>query len=260
MKWIDAIIKVLNDSDGAMHYKEIAERIVEDGLRQDVGENSANIVNSYINQEINQKKDDSLIISGNNKGEYSLRSKEDKVPNNEDVQKDVQKQTDTIIQAFGMYWERDLILWSSTSPPILGTPSKKKIGHDQVDFSGQKGVYLLYDGRDVIYVGQTTNTLGARLKDHTTDRLKGRWDRFSWFGLLNVTDKGELEESPISPTYENIIDTLEAILIEGLEPPQNRKIGDSFGKIEYIQEEDPEFKEQEKKKFLEDLLQSQKSQ
>jgi hypothetical protein len=37
-----------------------------------------------------------------------------------------------------------------------------------------------------------------------------------------------------------IVATMEALLIEGLEPPQNRRRGDDFRAIEYIQREDPE--------------------
>jgi hypothetical protein len=35
------------------------------------------------------------------------------------------------------------------------------------------------------------------------------------------------------------------LLIEALEPPQNRKRGDDFSAIEYIQDIDPELKERE---------------
>jgi hypothetical protein len=38
---------------------------------------------------------------------------------------------------------------------------------------------------------------------------------------------------------------LEALLIEALEPPQNRKRGDDFSAIEYIQDIDPELRERE---------------
>ena len=248
MPWKDAIIKILENSDSAMGSSDIAGRIVEDGLRTKVGATPANTVNREIRSSLKIERNDSPFISVG-RGQYFLRSKH--VPNNEDFQDE--EDNTAIIRAFGMYWERDSISWSS-SPPILGVQQK---GADPVNFSDQIGVYLLHDGRDVIYVGQTTDTLGKRLKAHTTDRLKGRWDRFSWFGLLNVTDKGKLENSPILLTFEKIIEALEAVLIEGLEPPQNRRAGDNFKDIEYIQEEDPEFKKQEKKKLLEDIMQSQ---
>jgi hypothetical protein len=47
------------------------------------------------------------------------------------------------------------------------------------------------------------------------------------------------EEQPKVLPQEVIVATMEALLIEGLEPPQNRR-GDDFRAIEYIQREDPE--------------------
>ncbi|MBK8385370.1 MAG: hypothetical protein IPL11_06765 [Candidatus Accumulibacter sp.] len=43
----------------------------------------------------------------------------------------------------------------------------------------------------------------------------------------------------------SMIGTLEALLIESLEPPQNRKRGDDFSAVEYIQDIDPELRERE---------------
>lgn len=37
MKWRDAIITVLQDADGAMHYTEIAEEIAKRKLRKNLG-------------------------------------------------------------------------------------------------------------------------------------------------------------------------------------------------------------------------------
>jgi predicted GIY-YIG superfamily endonuclease len=84
-----------------------------------------------------------------------------------------------------------------------------------VDFAEQLGVYLLYDRRDVVYVGRTdTRRLGKRLYEHTTDRLSGRWDRFSWFGLCPVTKEGKLGEPAIRLNdAEALTKVLEAILI-----------------------------------------------
>jgi len=49
-----------------------------------------------------------------------------------------------------------------------------------VDFSGQRGVYVLSDHHTVIYVGRAVERdLGQRLYEHTLDRLSGRWNRFS---------------------------------------------------------------------------------
>ena len=68
----------------------------------------------------------------------------------------------------------------------------------------------------------------------------GRWNRFSWFGVYPVAESGELETEAIG-TYnlDMLIVTMEALLIEGLEPPQNRKRGDDFRAVEFLQVEDP---------------------
>ena len=139
--------------------------------------------------------------------------------------------------ALGMFWERDLVSWSG-KPSILGA---EQPGAASVNMTDQNGVYLLHDFRDIVYVGRATEaSLGSRLYAHTRDRLKTRWNRFSWFGFRAVDDNGTL--GPISKTYElrDVVVAMEALLIEALEPPQNRKGGDGFQGIEYIQAEDPE--------------------
>jgi hypothetical protein len=120
----------------------------------------------------------------------------------------------------------------------------------------QRGVYLLHDVQRVIYVGQVADQpLGKRLSQHTIDRLNGRWDRFSWFGIRRVTTDGKLMDADLKNlTAANIITTLEALLIEGLEPPQNRKRGEDFGAVEYLQVENPKHKKQEFKSQLADLM------
>jgi predicted GIY-YIG superfamily endonuclease len=162
-----------------------------------------------------------------------------------------EKDTGGIVKAFGMYWQRDWVEWT-IKPTLMG----QQEGADFVNFADQVGVYLLYDGREVVYVGRTTdNRLGARLSDHTRDRLNGRWDRFSWFGLLNVTDDGKLAQGETAEiTQEDIIVTIEALLIEGLEPRQNRKRGDAFRAVEYLQAQDPELLKKKKKKLAEEML------
>ena len=115
-----------------------------------------------------------------------------------------------------------------------------------VDFGKQKGIYILYDHHTVVYVGRSIDrTLGTRLFEHTVDRLGSRWNRFSWFGLLDVTEAGNLREASVNISLASLVATLEALLIEALEPPQNRRRGDDFTVIEYIQDIDPELREKE---------------
>ncbi|MEL5850021.1 MAG: GIY-YIG nuclease family protein [Candidatus Igneacidithiobacillus chanchocoensis] len=149
---------------------------------------------------------------------------------------------ESVIRCLGMYWQRELVVWKN-DPKIFG---KQQALSKPVDFGSQRGIYILYDHHTVVYVGRSVDRpMGRRLYEHTIDRLGSRWNRFSWFGLLDVTDDGKLVEVPIKVTLPSIIATLEALLIEALEPPQNRKRGDDFSVMEYIQDIDPEIKERE---------------
>jgi hypothetical protein len=163
---------------------------------------------------------------------------------------EVEEQYD-IISSFGMFWRKDAVEWTAT-PKLLGM---QQIGATPVDFCKQLGIYLLYDGREVIYVGRTTDRpLGRRLYEHTSDRMSARWDRFSWFGLLPVSDSGQLGSLPETYDAAKLIPTLEAILIEALEPRQNRKRGDDLAAVEYIQRLDPEIEKKRVKAILDTAL------
>lgn len=148
-----------------------------------------------------------------------------------------------LISAFGMFWNRDQVDWKKgRNVKILG----HQAGEDSsVNVADQVGVYLLHDGARTIYVGRVSAPrLGMRLWEHTKDRLSGRWDRFSWFGLRPVLSNGKLGDPAENFGTDLVVATMEALLIEGLEPPQNRRQGDAMVGQEYQQSVDHELKEQ----------------
>ena len=100
----------------------------------------------------------------------------------------------------------------------------------------------------------TDRALGTRLYEHTLDRMSARWNRFSWFGLLPVSDAGALGRLPDTFDATKMIPALEAILVEALEPRQNRKRGDDLAAVEYVQDEDPEIRRRRMKEFLEQAI------
>jgi hypothetical protein len=55
---------------------------------------------------------------------------------------------------------------------------------------------------------------------------------------------------------EVVIVTMEAVLIEGLEPRQNRKRGDDFQALEFLQKEDPNLLRDRKAAVARELLES----
>lgn len=257
LKWKEAIERVLNEEKKQLHYTEIAELIAERGYRKSLGATPQDTVSAQLSTDV--KKIDS-IFAKTDKGYYILRkylnqtdsnSTDDNEPeiiNDKIVTKDNHK----IINAFGIYWNRNLVHWKS-QPDLLGI---QQIGATEVNFKDQIGIYLLHDSRETIYVGQAIEqSLGKRLKDHTTDRLAGRWDRFSWFGFYPVTEDAKLNLSVKFKefTIQNLGDIMEAILIESIEPRQNRKQGNSFVGLEYLQVEAPEIKKKLKQQLILEL-------
>jgi len=86
----------------------------------------------------------------------------------------------------------------------------------------------------MIYVGQVGSgraTLYGRLRRHRHDSLAGRWDHFSWFGLLRVMGNGKLVKAKKkkSAPLTTILNQMEAVLIASSEPVLNKQ-GGKFGK------------------------------
>lgn len=73
---------------------------------------------------------------------------------------------------------------------------------------GQNGVYALYHGEKLYYVGLATN-LRNRLKTHLKDRHAGKWDHFS---VYLTTDSDHLKD-------------LESLLLRVLFPSGNKQKG-----------------------------------
>lgn len=259
MSWREAIEKVLAEEARPLHYSEISELILSKGYYKTEGATPDATVNAQISASIKHEKENSPFLRVS-RGTFALRSAGAQAaaatakpavalpPATQKVLKQAQTASieedadESVIRCLGMYWQRDLVVWKN-DPRIFG---KQQALSKPVDFGSQRGIYILYDHHTVVYVGRSVDRpMGKRLYEHTIDRLGSRWNRFSWFGLLNVTDEGKLVEAPIKVTLPSLIATLEALLIEALEPPQNRKRGDDFSVMEYIQDIDPEIKERE---------------
>jgi len=256
LTWRKAIDKILAASPTPLHYNEITEQIISEGLRRTVGATPAATVNAQISASIKHDAENSPYVRVA-KGTFTLKkrtSASSVVPKKltpEIIESEDAEEQYDIISSFGMFWRKDAVEWGAT-PKLLGM---QQIGATPVDFNKQLGIYLLYDGREVIYVGRTTDRpLGRRLYEHTIDRMSARWDRFSWFGLLPVSDSGSLGSLPAQYVAAKLIPALEAILIEALEPRQNRKRGDDLAAVEYIQRVDPEIEKKRVKATLDAAL------
>lgn len=250
--WRKAIEKVLSDAPTALHYKDVTDRIISDGLRKSLGATPSATVRSLLATGV-MNEGSNCPFRKVGRGMYEWQ-RDCCLPSSQallSLPEEEEEAQYEIITSFGMFWRKDAIDWCST-PKILGM---QQIGAEAVNFFNQRGIYLLYDGREVIYVGRTTDrALGQRLYEHTKDRLSARWDRFSWFGLLPISEEGKLGTMTDSYQSAKLIPAIEAILIEALEPRQNRKRGDDLSAVEYIQEEDPEIKKKKTIQSLDQLL------
>lgn len=262
LKWKEAIEKVLEEEKKSLHYTVIAELIAERGYRKSLGATPQDTVSANLTTDINTNKEKSIFTKVD-RGYYILRkflddssqllTDDEEIKETETIcETKPKKERHKIINAFGIFWSRNLVHWK-TSPDLLGI---QQIGASEVNFKDQIGIYLLHDSRETIYVGQAIDqTLGQRLKNHTTDRLGGRWDRFSWFGFYPVNENGKLK-SDIKfndLSVQNLGDIFEAILIESIEPRQNRKQGNLFYGLEYLQQEAPEIKKRFKEQLIKEL-------
>ena len=139
------------------------------------------------------------------------------------------------IKNFGLMWERDKVAWSGVRGNAGHLRGYGPIGHakrdqHETDFREQIGVYILYEDSKVLYVGQAGargQSLYKRLKDHTTDHLADRWNRFSWFGIRIVNQTGRLSAAKgqltRTVTAELMLDLIEGLLINVVEPPLNKQ-------------------------------------
>jgi hypothetical protein len=252
--WKEAVIQVLAKAGSSLRSEEIADEVGRLKLRADLGATPNNTVHSIVSQSIKIDGANSPFVK-TGPSEFSLRDSAGTALSpkaSTELLVDLESASPTgLIQAFGMYWRRADVSWK-VNPKLLGQQNPDSTA---VDFNEQRGVYLLHDGREVMYVGRTIDrSLGRRLNEHLTDRLGGRWDRFSWFGLRPVDNSGRLSPYQAKLVEEaEIIAIMEALLIEGLEPRQNRKRGDDFRAVEYIQARDPDLERARKQELLRDI-------
>ena len=235
LPWQEAIHTVLSSAKGPLTCQDIADRIFAERLRRNVGATPPQTVAAQFSVSLRNDPNSPYLRVA--RGLYTLKALASRGAqvDAEEID-DPERATETgALRAFGMFWRRDLVFWTGEGKLLR----KQGAGASDVDFAGQIGVYLLHDRERVIYVGRATDTLYARIKAHISDRLGGRWDRFSWFGIRSVTEKGNLADDAVPWSQDVVVETMEALLIESLEPPLNRRRGDNFSAVEYLQATDP---------------------
>ena len=133
--------------------------------------------------------------------------------------------TPILIKTYGEFWDPDLVNWNNTWR-LLGRPSAKS-KKAAVNVYEERGVYVLYKEYEPVYVGKAdSQSIGYRLQLHRQSHSKGpRWDQFSWFGICGLTPKNRVRsiKTAFHPKTDELIATLEALLIVAIEPRLNRR-------------------------------------
>ena len=230
LSWAEAVLKVLRETNGPLHYTEVERQIMEQGLRPKIA-NSQATTNSALRSLMSASGRNGVREIYNQKGVYALESIAREL-NRKLREEEAAAQNSGVIkiEAFGLFWRRGLVDWES-GPRLLGQQSKDSI---VVDFADQDGIYVLHDSREVMYVGKTytpTSNYGLyrRLKDHNDDPRKTvYWDGFSWFGFKPVAQDGRLLQPSDNATLESVIDLIETIFIETLLPRLNQQSGEGM--------------------------------
>jgi hypothetical protein len=145
-----------------------------------------------------------------------------------------------VIRSIGLYWNADDVFWGRQKHRgrLLGVSKEKKKGK-HVDFRDQIAVYVLYADFQPIYAGQVGSgkqRLFERLKQHRNGDLRGRWNRFSWYGLRYVLKSGKLsnENRSFHPSLAVVLNHVEGILVDATEPGQNRQSGRFGSEVEWF--------------------------
>ncbi len=149
----------------------------------------------------------------------------------------------SFIQNFGIRWQRQFVHFGrrGSHPKCLAgylVTERVKV----VDFWQQTGVYALYDGPELVYVGRATEgqqPLGSRLAAHDRDPKKAdRWTAFSWFGFRKANKDGSLQPEFLPNRNIGTRDAaqiVEGLLIEFLSPRLNNRGGDLADVEHYAQ-------------------------
>ncbi len=270
MKWKYAIMKVLYDNPEPMHYGNVANEVITKSLRDKFGATPANTVNvllfkhkdvfEYVDSDdcegwrLKQPIDTAeqaemekqflqrmSILNDRLQSENGIIPQEDfdsdesddESLNDNDSQQ-AQKQTN-FVTSRGYLWRRDSCQIKNGSLMLLGLQNTKD-PNQYIDFTDQVGVYVLLKDFQPIYVGQALKqSLGVRLFQHTRDRFQFRWNRFSWYGIYNISEDKSLDKSTEQKyTTEALINGLEGVLIDVIEA-SNSKSGNGMSGTQYFQ-------------------------
>lgn len=238
--WEDGIISVLDENGSAMFYHKIADKIIENNLVDTETQNPYITVNNYLQKLLEagrvKQVERGIYIIAQNYSKYLESNQNPDTEGFEDEENTLEEKeaVNNPISAYGRFWSRRLFYENGCN--LYGvyfqkTRTTSRQTSEPMDFTNRAGVYLLHKGYQVIYVGRaSTKRLAERLEEHCGDQLRNRWDSFSWFSIDEISKDECLSIKP-----DDMLASLEALLIEVIGPDNNMRRGDKFSDKEYEQ-------------------------
>ena len=55
------------------------------------------------------------------------------------------------------------------------------------------GIYALYNPYGLYYIGLSNSSIRSRIRSHTKDRHRGKWNKFSWYQIPRVDHVKDIE-------------------------------------------------------------------
>jgi hypothetical protein len=184
MSALDAARKILQDAEAPLHYQEITKRVLSAGLWKTNGKTPAATINAQLATNI-KKNGPASAFRRAGRGIFALTA----APTDSTLQSVVERRKK----------EKRAKSQSSTRPLVLGyleriaSSAFSEFPQQITDLvHGKHGVYALYKGDRLYYVGLATN-LRNRIRQHLKDKHAGKWNRFSLYLVRKVEHIKELE-------------------------------------------------------------------
>ena len=240
--WDQAVMQVLREATEPMYYGDIAEEILRRGLKTTIGKTPNDTVAGAISR-MRSRGVGNIVKTrpGFFQIGQPLAAALGGTPDELDATDAVQN---LAVAAYGLHWERDKVDWKANN--LLGYDAAYDAidpdPNETINFADQQGVYLLHSWQAVVYVGKTMAREGGllqRLQNHHRRQVwSGKWERFSWFGIRQVSEAGDMIDGPDSASKQVVSALMESILIETLRPSFNQQQGNYMGTL-YRQAIDP---------------------
>lgn len=170
--------EILRKAKKPLHSKEITEIALKKGLIKTSGKTPEATMNSQLIRDVHAKKEKSRFIKV---GPSVFSLNENAKPTKSYSEKPKSKSTKgALIKGMSKRFPVSII------QNQLFKEWLKDVMHHKA------GIYALYDGKELYYVGLTENLLG-RIRAHLKDKHAGKWDSFTTFKITKVRYLKDIE-------------------------------------------------------------------